>query len=86
VISVTSAVHWHGTQAEGVELVEALDRHCSCRFSPQRLRVFVCAPHEMLISDQRAIDGLLFSRRIAPSLRTEEFRSYAVTAEAAASF
>jgi hypothetical protein len=40
----------------------------------------------MLISDQRAIDGLLFARRIAARLRTEEFRPYAVTAEPAASF
>jgi hypothetical protein len=32
-----------------------------------------CAPHEMLSSDQRAIDGLLFARRIAAALRSEEF-------------
>ena len=29
----------------------------------------------MLSSDQRAIDGLLFARRIAPRLRAEEFTS-----------
>jgi hypothetical protein len=40
----------------------------------------------MLCSDQRAIDGLLFSRRIAARLRIEEFRPYAATAEVAASF
>jgi hypothetical protein len=86
VIHLATTVHWHGTQAEGVELVEALGRHCSCEFNPQGLRVSVCTPHEMLTSDQRAIDGLLFARRIAARLRTEEFRPYAVTADAAASF
>jgi hypothetical protein len=83
---VTAGVQWHGTRSEGLELVEALGRHCSCAFSAQGLRVSVCAPHEMLCSDQRAIDGLLFSRRIAARLRIEEFRPYAATAEVAASF
>ena len=35
----------------------------------------MCAGHEMLHSDQRAIDGLIFSRRIAAGLRNEEFQS-----------
>jgi hypothetical protein len=37
----------------------------------------------MLISDQRAIDGLLFARRIAARLRSEEFRPDAVAADIA---
>ena len=85
-MQLTARVQWHGTRAEGVELVETLDRHCSCEFTAQRMRASVCPPHEMLISDQRAIDGLLFARRIAARLRSEEFRPYAVTAEAASSF
>jgi hypothetical protein len=86
VIQLTTRVQWRGTHAEGVALVETLGRHCSCEFTAHRRRVFVCAPHEMLISDQRAIDGLLFARRIAARLRSEEFRPYALMAEAAASF
>jgi hypothetical protein len=81
---MTAEVQWHGTRTEGLELVEALGRHCSCVFNAQGLRVSVCAPHEMLCSDQRAIDGLLFSRHIAVRLRSEEFRSDAGTAEVAA--
>ena len=84
-MQLTARVQWHGTRAEGVELVEPLERHCSCEFTAQRMRASVCPQHEMLISDQRAIDGLLFMRRIAARLRNEEFRP-AVTAEAAASF
>jgi hypothetical protein len=83
VIQLTTRVQWHGSRAEGVELVETLSRHCSCEFTAQRLRAFVCAPHEMLISDQRAIDGLLFARRIAARLRSEEFRPGAVAADVA---
>jgi hypothetical protein len=86
VIQLTTTVQWHGTRPEGVELAATLDRHCSCEFNEQGRRVSICAPHAILISDQRAVDGLLFARRIAARLRTEEFRPYAVTADAAASF
>ena len=32
-----------------------------------------CAAHRMLIEDQRAMDGLLFARRMADRLKREEF-------------
>ena len=41
----------------------------------------MCVPHEMLCSDQRAIDGILFSRRIAARLHNEEFFPHATTTE-----
>jgi hypothetical protein len=78
-------LQWHGTRTEGLELAQALSRYCSCRFSYQGLRVSVCAPHEMLCSDQRAIDGLLFSRRIAARLRHEEFHLHAAKTDFGAS-
>lgn len=77
-------VQWHGTRTEGLELVQVLSRYCSCVFSAQGLRVSVCAPHQMLCSDQRAIDGLLFSRRIAGRLRNEEFQPCDTTTEVVA--
>lgn len=82
---MATRVQWHGTRTEGLELVKALSRYCSCVFTAKGLRQSVCAPHEMLCSDQRAIDGLLFSRRIAVRLRNEEFHPYAATTEVAAS-
>jgi hypothetical protein len=66
-------VLWHGTQSEALELLQALSRHCSCVVTTEGIRLSTCVPHEMLVSDQRAIDGLLFARRIAPRLRAEEF-------------
>ena len=79
-------VGWHGTRAEGLELVAALDCHCSCGFTPQGLRVTVCASHQLLLSDQRALDGLLFSRRIVAQLRSEEFRPQVAPTQVAADF
>jgi hypothetical protein len=70
---MASSVHWHGTQTEALELLQALGHNCSCVVTAQGVRLTTCAPHEMLTSDQRAIDGLLFARRIAPRLRNEEF-------------
>jgi hypothetical protein len=66
---------WHGTATEHLELTRAVTRHCACAFHTQSRQLFLCAGHEMLHSDQRAIDGLLFSRSIAARLRNEEFHS-----------
>ena len=82
---MATSVQWHGTRAEGLELVEVLSRYCSCVFAAKGRRATVCGPHEMWCSDQRAIDGLLFSRRIAARLRNEEFHPNAATTELAAS-
>ncbi len=70
---MATSVLWHGTQTEALELLQALSRNCSCVVTAEGVRLSTCAPHEMLSSDQRAIDGLLFARRIAVRLRGEEF-------------
>jgi hypothetical protein len=58
---------WRGTLAEGQELEAVLDRYCTCAY-PR------CAVHEMLRSEQRALDGLLFVRRmLRPQLLVAEF-------------
>jgi hypothetical protein len=72
---------WHGTATEHLELTQALTRHCACAFHTQSRQLSTCAGHAMLHSDQRAIDGLLFSRRIAARLRNEEFQSRPEPAE-----
>src|ERR1700730_12413803 len=70
---MATSVLWHGTQTEALELLQALSRNCSCVVTAEGVRLGTCAPHAMLAADQRAIDGLLFARRIAARLRTEEF-------------
>ena len=72
-IRMPTRTQWHGTPTEELELTRALTRHCMCMFDAQSRQLCMCAGHEMLHSDQRAIDGLLFSRRIAARLRNEEF-------------
>jgi hypothetical protein len=71
-------IHWNGTTDEALVLLHALREHCDCRVEHGRT-VAPCGGHTMLARDQRAVDGLLFMRRMAGRLLAEEF------AEAAAS-
>lgn len=71
---MASSVLWHGSQTEALDLLQALSRHCSCVVTAEGVRQSTCPPHEMLALDQRAIDGLVFFRRIAARLQREEFQ------------
>lgn len=70
---MASSVLWHGSQTEALDLLQALSRNCTCIVTMEGVRLSTCAPHHMLASEQRAIDGLLFARRIAARLQHEEF-------------
>jgi hypothetical protein len=65
-------ITWNGTTDEALILLHALRAHCECRVDEGRT-VAPCASHAMLARDQRAVDGLLFMRRMAPRLLAEEF-------------
>ena len=65
-------ITWNGTTEEALALLAALSQHCDCHTDHGRI-VNACPSHTMLTSDQRAIDGLLFMRRMAARLLTEEF-------------
>jgi hypothetical protein len=67
-------VTWRGTPAESTALVDAVDHNCTCEFWIN-VRLTCCSAHRMLVEDQRALDGLLFARRIADRLRREEWTS-----------
>jgi hypothetical protein len=69
---MATSISWHGTQAETFALLEALSRNCACVVTREGVRVSTCGPHRMLVKDQRAMNGLLFARRIADRLRAEE--------------
>jgi hypothetical protein len=73
-------ISWKGTTDEALALLHALREHCDCHVEQGRT-VAPCAGHTMLAFDQRAVDGLLFMRRMAARLLTEEF---AVAEEVAA--
>ena len=64
---------WHGTHEESLELVDAVASNCGCEIGEMGEHLTVCEPHMMLATDQRALDGLLFVRRMAERLRREEF-------------
>jgi hypothetical protein len=66
-------VVWHGTQQESFDLVNAIARNCTCEFGLMGVRLTTCPPHRMLTEDQRALNGLLFARRMQERLQREEF-------------
>jgi hypothetical protein len=70
--SPSRTIVWHGNQQESFDLVSAVAHNCDCTFGAMGVRLATCAPHRMLMEDQRALNGLLFARRIAERLRAEE--------------
>jgi hypothetical protein len=64
---------WHGTHQEAADLLATVLRHCTCIVDEHAGCVTLCPPHMMVYTDQRAMDGLLFARRMYARLRAEEF-------------
>jgi hypothetical protein len=63
----------HGTPRENLDLIHAVTSNCACEFGLMGVRLRSCSAHLMLAEDQRALDGLLFGRRIVDRLREEEW-------------
>jgi hypothetical protein len=63
---------WNGTPGEYLDLMRALDRHCGCQNGLMGVRLTRCGAHD-LTDDQRALNGLLYGRRLAGRLRDEEW-------------
>jgi hypothetical protein len=62
--------NWNGTAEEARELCNIIGRNCAC--GTDKGLATLCGPHTMLLSDQRALDGLLFVRQIVRRLLREE--------------
>lgn len=59
---------------ERQELEATVGRNCACTFEPSTGDLISqCAPHGMLDSDTRALNGLLFMRRKRARLFVGEF-------------
>lgn len=70
---MSAHIVWYGTQEESFDLVNAVARNCSCEFGLMGVRLTTCMSHQLLVDDQRALNGLLFARRIVDQLRAEEW-------------
>jgi len=70
--TMSRRITWHGTTDEALALLHALRLHCECCVDNGCI-VTPCAGHMMLVCDQRAVDGLLFMRRMTARLLAEEF-------------
>ena len=66
--TIMTSTTWNGTHLEQLDLLAAISRHCACQVGFDGVCVAVCPPHRMLVEDQRALDGLLFARRLARCL------------------
>ena len=67
---MTTDGSWHGTSTEWNELGEAVTNNCTCGERTDSLAPR-CSAHQLL-DEQRALDRLLFTRRIAARLVQEE--------------
>ena len=67
-----ATIHWSGTLQESRDLANAIGNNCACSFTESGVRRALCAPHHMLVRDQRALDGLLFVRSIRDHLIQQE--------------
>ena len=63
---------FHGTAQETSYLLRAIERNCACTWASTGHLAVMCGAHRMLMDDQRALDGLLFARRIVDRLTAEE--------------
>ena len=63
---------WNGTPGEYVELSRVLNRNCNCTFGLLGVPISRCAAHH-LTEDQRALNGLLYGRRMASRFLEEEW-------------
>jgi hypothetical protein len=63
--------NWHGTEEEWGALLDAVDLHCACLYTSMGTPLRRCVAHSIL-QDQRALDGLLWMRRLRTRLQREE--------------
>lgn len=54
---------WRGTWQETLDLLAAVQDHCSCTLDQRGVRRTTCPAHRMLVEDQHVLDRLLFARR-----------------------
>lgn len=52
-----------GNEEERISLLTALEHNCVCQRDVMGAVTQICGPHEMLRSDQRALNGLVCERR-----------------------
>jgi hypothetical protein len=71
--NVSTEAVWRGTQSEWLDLLHAIADNCECQVDDMGVQLEACASHRLLIGDQRALDTLLFARRIAGRTQRQEF-------------
>lgn len=63
---------WNGTPGEYLDLMRALNRNCGCEFGLMGAQLTRCSAHD-LMENQRALNGLLYARKLVETLQGEEW-------------
>ena len=69
---------WRGTVREGADLQHALANNCECGRSTEGKILQPCPVHVMVATNQRAVNGLLFMRRMRMRLLMQEWQDTGV--------
>jgi hypothetical protein len=67
-----ASVVWNGTLCEQLDLMAAVQHNCECSFGDAARCLGACSAHAMLVRDQRALDGLLWTRHLVKRLLMEK--------------
>jgi hypothetical protein len=67
-----ASVTWNGTMTEQLELLAAVQHNCECMTDDNQRCLSACSSHLMLARDQRALNGLLWNRRLVKWLFVQE--------------
>jgi hypothetical protein len=63
-----ASVVWNGTLTEQLDLMAAVQRNCECSLDGMARCLGACSAHTMLVRDQRALDGLPWTRHLVKLL------------------
>jgi hypothetical protein len=83
-------MEWKGDRTESAALTAAINRQCldarcggdHCTYGSNGQRLTTCAAHQMLLTDQTAMNGLLFHRRFRDRLLAAEgLREYGASSD-----
>jgi len=63
---------WNGTLREQLDLIAVVQHNCECQYDASARCLGACSGHAMLAHDQRALDGLLWTRHLVKWRLREE--------------
>ncbi len=73
---MTREAHFNGSEEEANRLLRSVANNCACVVTGDKKITSVCEAHKAIATDQRFLDGLLYSRQMRGQLIKEEFTNH----------